>query len=60
MKNRLDQNLIFFINQLPLNLITSRSLPVIQNLENLTRWPNNELEFLFNNCQKEDIFYKLR
>ena len=44
-KNKLER-VKFAISQLPLNLITLRGSSVIQNLQS----------FLFDYCQKEDIF----
>ena len=53
-KNKLDW-VKFFVGQLSLNLKTSRGLPVIQNLQNLTRLPENKLF-----SERRYLFYKLR
>ena len=53
-KNKLDW-VKFFVSQLLLNLKTSRDLPVIQNLQNLIRLPENKLL-----SERRYLFYKLR
>ena len=53
-KNKLDW-VKFFVSQLSLNLKTSRDLPVIQNLQNLIRLPENKLL-----SERRYLFYKLR
>ena len=53
-KNKLDW-VTFFVSQLSLNLKTSRDLPVIQNLQNLIRLPENKLL-----SERRYLFYKLR
>ena len=53
-KNKLDW-VKFFVSQLSLNLKKSRDLPVIQNLQNLIRLPENKLL-----SERRYLFYKLR
>ena len=53
-KNKLDW-VKFFVSQLSLNFKTSRDLPVIQNLQNLIRLPENKLL-----SERRYLFYKLR
>ena len=52
-KNKLDW-VKFFVSQLSLNFKTSRDLPVIQNLQNLIRLPENKLL-----SERRYLFYKL-
>ena len=45
-KNKLEW-VKLFVGQLSFRYIIPGGLPVIQNLQNLIRWPSNELDFYF-------------